>query len=158
MKKGDDWVPVNGNRLIFFDDVMITGSQKLKKNLTNGLDSFDFSMLTAYDARYLADWPAERYQLPLADASLQARRQVLKRLRKKPVEATGKNEYIKDLRLHSNGLIVESFKLLLLPMWIVHYKLDDKVYDVVINGQTAVIHGERPQGVVGKLFGWLRGE
>jgi len=158
VKKGDDWVPANGNRLIFFDDVMVPGSKKLAKNLVKGLNSFDFKALTAYDARYLADWPAERYQLPLADASLQGRRRVLKRLRKNPDSVTGSTGYVKDLRLHSNGLVIESFKLLLLPMWIAHYKLDDKVYDVTINGQTAVIHGQRPQGVVGKLFGWLRGE
>ncbi len=158
VKRGDDWVPANGNRLVFYDDVLVPGSKKLANGLAKGLNSFDFAALTAYDARYLADWPAERYQLPLADASLQGRRQVLKRLRKRPDSVTGSTDYVKDLRLHSNGLMIESFKLLLLPMWIAHYKLDDKVYDVTVNGQTAVVHGERPHGIVGKLFGWLRGE
>jgi len=158
VKKGDDWAPVNGNRLVFFDDVLVPGSRKQTNELVKGLAAFDLSGLTAYDARYLADWPAERYQLPLADASLQGRRLVLQKLRKRPSAVTGSTDYVKDLRLHSNGLVIESFKLLLLPMWMAHYKLDDKVYDVTVNGQTAVVHGERPQGVVGKLVGWLRGE
>ena len=39
----------------------------------------------------------------------------------------------------------------------VHFKVDETVYDVVINGQTAAVRGERPQNVVGKLFSWLKG-
>ena len=78
-------------------------------------------------------------------------------MRKRPSSVTGRSEYIKDLRLHSQGLVVESFKLLLLPMWIAHFKVEDKLYDVCINGQNGIVHGTKPAGVVGKLFTWLRG-
>ena len=156
VEKGDDWVPINGSYLAFYDDVIVAGSHKLPENLVYGFDEFDLSQITAYDARYLADWPAERYVLPLADASLVARKKVLKDLRKNSSKLT-RGEYVRNLRLNSQGLAVESFKLLLLPVWVIHYKLEGELYDVVINGQTGIVHGERPLRGVRKFWSRLMG-
>lgn len=157
VKKGDDWVSINGSHLAFYDDVIISGSKKLPDNLVRGFEQFDLSKITPYDARYLADWPAERYQQPLADASLIARKKVLKDLRKNASQFTHGN-YVRDLRLNSLGLVVESFKLLLLPMWVIHYKLEGATYDVVINGQSGIVQGERPQHAIRKFWGRLMGQ
>lgn len=155
VKRGDDWVPVNGNHLPFYDDVLAPGNQKLADTLTKGFAEFDLGGLVAYDGRYLADWPAERYQIPLSDASLLARKKVLKDIRRHAHRFTPGE--IRDLRLNTAGLIIESFKLILLPMWVVHYKVEGVVYDVIINGQTGIVHGDRPQGTIRKFFSRLLG-
>ena len=152
------WRPIQGEKGIFYDDVLASATHKLPPNLSRKLlSSYDLGQLVQYDSRYLADWPAERYQIVLGDAAIQARKQVLTHLRRHTFDLTGEST-VKDLRTNTNEMIVESFKQVLLPLWVVHYKLDDKVYDVLLNGQTAEIFGERPQGVVGRLFGWLAGE
>ncbi len=117
---------------------------------------YDYDHLVEYDARYLADWPAERYQLTLADASLRGRKQIVTEVRRKPHKITN-GEYIKDFSLFSNGMLVESYKLILVPLWMLHFKVEDTVYDVIINGQTGNVRGDRPQNAVGKLFSWLKG-
>ena len=151
------WVLRNGEKVIFFDDVLALATHKLPSNLSRKLlPSYDLSQLVQYDVRYLADWPAERYQIALGDAAIQARKQVLTKLRRNTFSLTGES-YVRDLHTNTNEMIVESFKQLLLPLWVVHYKLEDKVYDVLLNGQTAEIFGERPQGIVGRLFGWAFG-
>ena len=157
VKRGDDWVQVSGSHLAFHDDLLVAGSNKLPDQLVHGFEEFDLQKLVAYDARYLADWPAERYQKPLADSSLIARKRVLKALRKNSDRLSG-GEYIQNLRLNSLGLVVESFKLALLPMWIVHYKVEGEVYDVVINGQNGIVHGDRPQKGIRGFFGRLLGD
>ena len=159
VKRGDnDWVPINGEKVIFYDDVLALATHKLPRTLANKiLHSFDLQELIKYDARYLADWPAERYQVALGDAAIQARKQVLTELRRHPLDLTGES-YIHDLHTSTSDMIVESFKQVLLPLWLAHYKLEDKIYDVLINGQTAELFGERPQGIVGWLFGWLSGK
>jgi hypothetical protein len=156
VERGDDWVPINGNHLAFYDDVLVPGSSKLPDNLVHGFEEFDLSQIVAYAARYLADWPAERYTQPLADASLIARKIVLKDLRKNSAKLT-RGEYVRNLRLNSQGLTVESFKLLLLPVWVIHYKLEGDVFDVVINGQTGIVHGERPLRGIRKFWERLTG-
>ena len=152
------WVPTKGEKAIFYDDVLALATHKLPDKLARKLLlSYDLSQLVAYDARYLADWPAERYQIALGDAAIQARKQVLTDLRRHPFQLTSEDN-IKNLRTNTSEMIVESFKQVLLPLWIVHYQLEDKHYDVLLNGQTAEVFGERPPGLVGRLFGWLAGD
>jgi hypothetical protein len=157
-RRGDNWVPVSGSRHIMHDDVLVPATKRLPKTLMKEVYAYDYQQLVTYDARFLADWPAERYQLALGDASLQARKQIISEVRKKPHKITS-GEYIKNFSVQSKGLTVESYKLILVPLWIMHYKVENTGYDVVINGQTGQVRGDRPQNnVVGKLFSWLKGE
>ena len=156
-RSNNNWVPVSGSQHVMHDDILVPATKRLPKTLMKEVYEYDYKQLVTYDARYLADWPAERYQLPLGDASLQARKQIITEVRKKPHKITS-GLYIKDFTVQSKGLIVESYKLILVPLWIMHFKVEDTVYDVVINGQTGHVRGERPQNVVGKLFSWLKGE
>ncbi|WP_420627760.1 NADH pyrophosphatase zinc ribbon domain-containing protein [Candidatus Leptofilum sp.] len=155
VKKGDTWVPITGNHLTFSDDVRVPASKKLDRKLTKAFDGFDLDGLMVYDSRYLADWPAERHTIPLADASLQARKQVLQELRRNPRKLTLAD--VRNLKLGSLGLVVESFKLALVPIWLVHYQVDDETYDLLVNGQTGAVVGKRPsrgvRGFFAKLFG-----
>ncbi|MCA9899987.1 MAG: hypothetical protein KC433_17470, partial [Anaerolineales bacterium] len=130
-------------------------SKKLNSDLAQAFSSFDLDSLQAYDSRFLADWPAERHTIPLADASLQARKQVLQELRRNPHRLT--LEDVRNLKLGSLGLIVESFKLALLPVWLAHYQVGGETFDVLVNGQTEDLVGKRPsrgvRGFFAKLFG-----
>ena len=155
VKRGDNWVPVSGNYLAFSNDVCVPASKKLNGDMAKAFAAFDLDGLMAYDGRYLADWPAERHTIPLADASLQARKQVLQELRRNPRKLT--LEDVRNLKLGSLGLVVESFKLALLPVWLAHYKVDGETFDLLVNGQTGVVVGKRPsrgvRGFFAKLFG-----
>jgi hypothetical protein len=57
------------------------------------------------------------------------------------------------------AVVIESFKLILLPVYLAHYRLpdDDEMFDVLINGQNGVVRAERPEGVIGRLWNWLAG-
>ncbi|MCP4416328.1 MAG: hypothetical protein GY805_06885 [Chloroflexi bacterium] len=155
VKKGDNWVQISGNHLAFSDDVRIPASSKLDGDLSKGFATFDLAGLVAYDNQYLADWPAERHTIPLADASLQARKHVLRDLRRNPQRLT--LEDVRNLRLGSLGLVVESFKLALLPLWLAHYVVENETFDLLVNGQTGDVVGKRPlrgvRGFLSKLFG-----
>ncbi|MCA9947092.1 MAG: hypothetical protein KC449_26610 [Anaerolineales bacterium] len=155
VKKGDNWVPVSGNYLAFSNDVPVPASNKLNRELVQGFAAFDLDGLVAYDSRYLADWPAERHTLPLADASLRARKYVLTDLRRNPQKLT--LEDVHNLKLGSLGLVVESFKLALLPVWLARYTVDGETFDLLVNGQIGEVVGKRPsrgvRGFFAKLFG-----
>jgi len=158
-KKGEQWVSITGSRYLFWDDVLVAGGKRPSKLLTRAFTDFDMTGLVEYDSRYLADWPAERYQLPLADASIQARKQIRRELMRNPAKLL-RGRMVNDLTVGTSDLSIDSFKLILLPLWMTHYKADgdDKVYDVIVNGQTKAIRGDRQRNIVGKLFSWLKGE
>jgi predicted RNA-binding Zn-ribbon protein involved in translation (DUF1610 family) len=143
------------NEAILYEEMRVPAGRKLAERLVGELDEFDLGRLVNYDPRYLADWPAETYSVPLADASLVARRQVLAQVRRR-IELDIVEDY-SDLKISPANLMVDSFKLVLLPFWFIHYLLEGKRYEVIVNGQTGEVQGERPargiSGWLGRLLG-----
>ncbi len=156
-RRGDDWVPVSGSGYILIDDHLVLAQKRPSNYLRRAIHDFDLEQLVSYDARYLADWPAQRYQLTLADASLVARREVLQELRRRPYRLTHGQD-VRDLTLNSSGLVVLSYKLILLPVWTAHYQLEGRDFDLFVNGRNGRIHGEKQGSSIGKFVSWLRGE
>lgn len=156
-QKGENWVPVSGEYFLLHHDLVIPAGDKLPGKLSRIFRDFDLEQLVEYDARYLADWPAERYQIALADASIRARGEILRRLRREPVKVVGARD-VQNLRISSRGMVIDSFKLILLPVWMAHYQVEGRRYGVVINGKTGRVFGDREEGVVEKFFSWFRGE
>jgi hypothetical protein len=86
-----------------------------------------------YDPRYLADWPAEVYDIPMADASLDARSQAYDRVKRDlPHSLTS----MKIIHISSANLMIDSFKLVLLPVWMTELPFDGREHLVLINGQS----------------------
>lgn len=156
IQRGNDWVPTSGSGHVMEDDYLVPAQQRPSRHLQQSLTDFHLDKLVPYDPRYLADWPAERYKLTMSDASLLARKAILHNLRRRPDILTH-GDYIRDLTLNSSGLMVISYKLILLPMWTAHYTLEEKTGDLYINGQTGTVHGDRPEGIVGQVWSWLKG-
>ena len=157
VRRGDNWVNASGSDHVLLDDHLVLAQEKPAPMLRQLLESFDLTHLVAYDERFLADWPAQRYQLSLADASLLARRAVMQQIRRDPYRLTGGQE-VRDLTLNSSGLVIMSYKLILLPVWVVHYEYETKGYDLFINGQNGIIYGEKPGGFLGKIAAWVRNQ
>ncbi len=159
--KNDKWIPRNGLKAVYKDDLPVPASHALPKSLAGVMEEFDFKQVMPYDPVYLADWPAETYEISVSDASLVARHRTFTEAR--AAIPRGYFGQIKDLKLNSMGLIIESFKLVLLPLWIGRYlhqeeKGDEKRYIVVVNGQTGMVYGEKPSQGLGKLWAWLKGD
>ena len=59
---------------------------------------------------------------------------------------------VRDLSFNSLGITVEAFQLVLLPLWLAHYRLGETRYEAVVNGRSAAVRGQRPQNWLEKLF------
>jgi DNA-directed RNA polymerase subunit RPC12/RpoP len=154
---GMTWMSRNGAYPIFYNDVLVPASHTLPADQVQEVYSFQLDRLAAYDPAYLADWPAEIYQISPADASLVARRQAWEQARHMATtRASVEIGYVKDLTFSSAGMVIESFKLILLPLWIAHYRIQERDYTAVINGQTGTVRtGSSHNGLLdwlGQLF------
>jgi hypothetical protein len=154
-KNGDYWLPVSGLKLVARRDYPVPATRRLPEILQPALHDFDFKDLVPYDEKYLADWLAETYQIPAGEASLTARQGVLEEQRQQIGD--GFLTVVKDLTLKSADMIVDSFRLLLLPAWLTTYASNDKRFAVFINGQTGEVYGERPEKGVRKWIKKLTG-
>jgi hypothetical protein len=148
--RDDEWIPKTGAYAVFENDMTVAASHTLGASVIEEINQFPLEHLAAYEAGFIADWPAETYQIPVSDASLVARWRTLDKVRR-PVETSILGNY-KDLMMNTMHLVVESYKLILVPLWISRYRLQDTWYTVVVNGQTGNVRGEKPASGMRK---WL---
>ena len=142
-------VHISGQKEINFNDVRILGSRKLADLMVKTLPEFDLSGATKYDARFLAGWLADVYDLPMADASLDARQIAVEHVRDMIHQDVGQ---IQNLGYSTSGIMVSSFKLILVPVWVTNIKTHDRTSRMLINGRTGSVHSEIQEH---GLAGWL---
>ncbi len=157
VQRGKGMVFASGSGHVLRNDDLVLAQKRPSKHLRHALQDFDLKQLVPYDAAYLADWPAERYQIPLADASVKARGNLIRQIRQQPGELTDWQP-VQNLQLNTNGLMILSYKLILLPVWTVHYELERQTYELVVNGQNGRVYGEQHGNLLDKLGSWLRGK
>ena len=122
---------------VLVNDWPIPASQKIVARFARLLPTFDLTAVKPYDPRYLADWPAEVYDISMSNASLEARSQVFAQYRERlPSEQLSQ---LTNINLSSAGMAIESFKLVLLPVWMTEIPLDGKTLPLLINGQNGKI-------------------
>ena len=148
-------VRVEGEYPIHVDDLPIPASRKIARHISRLLPTFELKNTQPYDPRYLSNWAAEVYDVPMADASLDARSRAYSKLKRK---LPGEIASLLNLKTSSASLVIESFKLVLVPVWITAIPVDGKELLVLINGQNGVVQGDTPaQQKKSKngLFDWL---
>jgi hypothetical protein len=142
---------------VWVDDLPLPASRKPSSVFLRLIPTFDLRAIRLYDPRFLASWPAEIYDVPMADASLDARSQAYKRFQRE-VSASLPMEK-KLVHTSSANLTVESFKFNLLPVWMTEIPFDGREHLILINGQNGVVasdissHG--PKSKEGSLMDFL---
>lgn len=148
------YLPISGVHPLFFNDISIPATPRLAELLMPLLSKFDLSNAPAYDARYLAGWPAEVYERSMSDASLDARQQAVQRVKQ---QIHAQKNHLSDLAYGASNISILSFKLVFVPVWITEYIFEDAQYTILINGMDGSVHGGMPErgvmGWLGNLFG-----
>jgi predicted RNA-binding Zn-ribbon protein involved in translation (DUF1610 family) len=139
-----------GEQGVLSDDILVPASRAIPQVIWKGLNPFNLDQLVPYEASLLAGFPAEIYQIPVADASLESRLHVLEMARWRI--RTSLPPKARDLAVDSSHLMVDTFKLILAPVWSSHVHYRGESHPIFMNGQTGVVSGE---GRKGRLRGWL---
>lgn len=139
------WYAASGRVGRFFDDVLVLASQSLPRRYTDALAPWDLGALQPYTADYLAGFTAEGYTVRLAEGHRTAQAIMEDVIRQDVRRDIGGDEQRID------GIDTdwsdETFKHILLPVWMAAYKYNGKSYRFVVNGQTGKVQGERPWSV-----------
>jgi DNA-directed RNA polymerase subunit M/transcription elongation factor TFIIS len=146
----DDSSPKTGQKLLSYPNILIPASDKLPDEYIEEIDGFDLDQLVSYDNAYLANWPAETYQITLSDASLEARWKTLEMAR--PAIAREINSQFRNLNIDSSKLLIETFKLILVPLWVTRYRSQGSAHLLLVNGQTSSVWGAT---LARKVPSWL---
>jgi len=124
------------------NDLPIPASRKLSAVFLKLIPTFELKAVKPYDPRYLANWPAEVYDIPMAEASLDARSQSLSRYKR---DLPNLLTPLQIISTSSANMTVESFRLNLLPVWMTELPFDGREHLVLINGMNGTVKSDLPE-------------
>jgi ribosomal protein S27E len=139
------WHAASGHVARWFDDLLVPATKSLPPERLRQLEPWDLNELTRYEPAYLAGYKAQRYQVELREGFARAQE-----LAAPVIEADvrqdigGDEQRITEARTNYTAV---TFKHLLLPVYVGAYRFRERVFQVVVNGRTGEVQGERPYSV-----------
>lgn len=140
------WEPSAGSLDHFFDDELVPASKGVHEARLRAIEPFPTKELVPYNAAYLSGWVVERYQIDLIAAAKEARAEMDAEMERLcSAEVPGDTQ--RDLQVDSD-YSGQTFKHILVPLWLLSYNYGASNFQVVINGYTGSISGAYPKSWV----------
>lgn len=140
------WSPAAGRVGRRFEDLLVPATKSVNEARLNALEPWDLPQLRGYEPAYLAGFKAQRYQIDLPEGFEKARR-VMERVIEQDVrrDIGGDEQRIDSVQTATSN---ETFKHLLLPVWIGAYRFQGRIFQVMVNARTGEVQGERPYSAI----------
>lgn len=136
------WRWENGEVRIRVDDLLIPGSTHVSHALLRKISTYNLHALVPYEARYLAGLQAQAFTLNLEKAWELARQEMREKIKQACMEQAS-TQQIRNFRMDLD-FADESWRYILLPVYISAFSYQGMTFQVMVNGQSGVIAGQRP--------------
>ena len=136
------WTPASGSISGFVDDTLIKASEQKSGRIPSKIARWNLKELKPFDSSFLAGFVTEKYTIPLKEGHLESNKEA-KRIAHRWVcrDIGGDTQRVSSLNMK---LTDETFKHILLPIYISAYTFKGKQYNFFVNGQTGALSGQRP--------------
>lgn len=136
------WSHASGSVKGFVDDILINASQKKRRDIPSEIAFWNTKELVAFNSKYLSGFVTEKYTVSLKEGhhqSFQEAKQIAHSWIRRDIGGDTQRISTADMKLSD-----ETFKHILLPVYISSYRFNGKEYHFYINGQTGKLSGTRP--------------
>jgi hypothetical protein len=147
------WERAAGQLDHFFDDELVPATQGVPVNLLRQVEPFPTEALVPYDTGYVSGWVVEQYQIDLVAAAERARTQ-MEGATRRLCSAQVPGDTQRNLQVDAD-FSKQTFKHVLVPLWIVAYNYGSRPFQVLVNGSTGRIAGKHPYSWVKIAFAIL---
>lgn len=138
------WYPSSGHLDHFFDDTLVPATRGVNPELLRKVEPFPTtSDLKPYDTGFLSGWTVEQYQIDLVAAAKHARA-TMDAAMEQLCTAEVPGDTHTDLRVQAD-YSGQTFKHILVPIWLLSYTYGSETYQVLVNGYTGTIAGRYPK-------------
>ena len=137
-----DWKWESGQNSLEHEDLLQPGTGKLSQRLLNEVKTFNINELAPYEPNYLAGLQAQAYDIPL-DTAWDAGRQEMRELTHKACLSQASTSMVRSFSMDLD-FENETWRYVLLPVYLANYSYDHKPYQVMVNGETGKVTGQRP--------------
>lgn len=141
-----NWFNVSGDTSRQFDDVPVPATTSVLPKYLERL-KWDFSGLVSYEPAYLSGHKAQVYQVTLEEGFERFKKIAESVIRGDVNQAIGGDR--QEISSMSTTYSDVTFKHLLVPVYAGAYRFNGKVYQILVNGKTGEVQGERP-------YSWLK--
>ena len=137
------WEPASGEVRHFFDDEPVPGTHGVSATLLKQIEPFPAAGLVPYDTAFLSGFVVEHYQVVLVEAASNSQVQMKRKLYDLcGAQVPGDTQRNLEIFPTFSG---ETFKHILVPVWLLTYVYGNKPWQVVVNGYTGGIAGQYPK-------------
>lgn len=136
------WRWESGHVELDVDDLLVEGTNRLSALLLNQIKRYDLRQLAPYEPEYLAGFQAKAYDVSLEESWALARRHMREQTRQ-ACRRQASNSRMRNFSMQLD-FSHERWRYILLPVYLATYRYADRAYQVVVNGQTGAIAGQRP--------------
>lgn len=136
------WTYVSGDVSESFDDVLVPAVDNLPRKVLQQVIDWDQASYKKYTREYMAGFETQIYTVDFEAGyayALETMRKTLKDLVERDIG--GDQQQVLSLEMDVSN---RKFKLLLLPIWTTACRYKGKVYQVVINGRSGKVYGQKP--------------
>ena len=145
-----EWRPRSGDFNYSFDDVLISGVDGIDRHIVEAIYPYNLKETINYMPSLMIGWDAQIYNVDLQNGYGIAKDKMSSTLEMEASRRLG-GDTQRGLRV-SNQFGNQTFKHLILPIWICTYMYNGKVFQFAVNGQTGKIEGEKPISWVKVFF------
>lgn len=141
-----DWSYRAGRVHRHFDDIAVPATVSVLPDYIGRL-RWDFNELVPYEPAYLSGHLAQTYQVSLEEGF-----ERFKKIAENVIvgdinrDIGGDRQKIHNMHTNYAGI---TFKHLLVPVYAGAYRFNNKVYQIIVNGKTGEVYGERP-------YSWIK--
>ena len=136
------WRWESGHTRLNIENLLVTGTSRLSSIILEKIKGFDLRALVAYEPKYLAGFHAQAYDIPLEQAWETGRVEMREQTRKACLSEASTAQ-VRNFSMNLD-FSDESWRYVLLPIYLAAYKYDNQTYQIMVNGQTGDIAGQRP--------------
>ena len=139
-----------GSWPVNYDDLLIPAGSRLPAELLHRIADFDTGDAVPYTIDRLAGWATEIYQVTMANASVKAHQLAFEKAKKEFLETLSPFSSLAKPTFSSTGISIDTYKLLLLPVWKIASGSHAQRAIVLVNGQTGTVAESELSAMCGK--------
>ena len=142
-----DWNWRSGRVHLPINDHLVAGTGRVSRVILGQVTPFDLRGLAEYNPSYLAGWQAKTYDVGLQQTWEIAREEMRERAKRACYKDTG-SSHVRNMQMTAD-FADEHWRYVLLPVYLASYRFDERTFQVMVNGQTGQVAGQKP-------VAWLR--
>ena len=137
-----EWWPLSGVYRKYYSGYMVSASKGLPQTEALAIQPYRLNTMMRYRPMYLAGWMSEEYSVS-RESALAVTQQEFRNRERNAINSFLPGDVQSGLSVQTD-LDVGGSDLILLPVHVLSYRYNNKVYRFLVNGQTGKMVGQKP--------------